>query len=108
VNRWFVRRELEVFAHFDAVIGIVARMANQLVVLAVKAIAAIYGLLTLAIAILYSVSRPDTWKSTTEDERRALEKGTQPSFHRADGAIELTSLLHHSMQKALVPLRTRR
>jgi hypothetical protein len=83
-------------------------MANQLTILAVKAIAALYGLLALATAILYSLSRPDTWKSTTEDERQALDEGTQRSFYRAIGAIRLTNLLHHSMQKALVPLRTRR
>jgi hypothetical protein len=59
----------------DALIDIAAIMANPLTILAVKAIAAIYGLLALAVAILYSLSRPDTWKSTTEDERRALDNG---------------------------------
>jgi hypothetical protein len=72
-------------------------MANQLTVLAVKAIAAIYGLLALATAILYSLSRSDTWKRTTEDERRALDKGTQRSFYREIEAKWLTDVLHHSM-----------
>jgi hypothetical protein len=83
-------------------------MANQLTILAVKALAAVYGLLALATAILYSLSRPDTWKRSTENERRTLDTGTQRSFYRAIEAIGATNIPHHSMQKALVPLRTRR
>jgi hypothetical protein len=90
------------------VIGIADVMANQLTILAVKAVAAIYGLLAIAIAILYSLSRPDTWKRSTEDESRAIDKGTQRSFYGVIEAIGSTNSPHHSMQKALVPLRTRR
>jgi hypothetical protein len=82
-------------------------MANLLVILAVKAIAAVYGLLALAVAILYSLTRPDIWKRSTEDERRAIDKGTERSLYQAVEVIGFTNILHHSMQEAMVSLRTR-
>jgi hypothetical protein len=91
----------------DKVIEAAFIMANLLVILAVKAIAAVYGLLALAVAILYSLTRPDIWKRSTEDERRAIDKGTERSLYQAVEVIGFTNILHHSMQEAMVSLRTR-
>lgn len=63
--------------HSVLIIGIVADMAKLLTILIVKAVAAIYGLLALAVAILYSLSRSDTRRRSTEEERRAFDKGKE-------------------------------
>lgn len=51
-------------------------MVNVLVAWAVRAVAAAYGLFALGLAILYSLSRPDTWRRSTEKEQQELRKGT--------------------------------
>lgn len=51
-------------------------MVNLLIAWAAKVTAAIYGLFALGLAILYSLSRPDTWRRSTEKEQQELQKGT--------------------------------
>jgi hypothetical protein len=51
-------------------------MVKVLVAWAAKAVAAAYGLFALGLAILYSLSRPDTWRRPTEKEQQELQKGT--------------------------------
>jgi hypothetical protein len=51
-------------------------MVKLLVAWAAKAVAAAYGLFALGLAILYSLSRPDTWRRSTEKEQQELQKGT--------------------------------
>ena len=51
-------------------------MVNVLVAWAAKGVAAAYGLFALGLAILYSLSRSDTWRKPTEREQQELQKGT--------------------------------
>ena len=51
-------------------------MVNVLVAWAAKGVAAAYGLFALGLAILYSLSRSDTWTRSTEREQHELQKGT--------------------------------
>lgn len=54
-----------------------AVMASVLVVWVVKAVAAAYGLFALSLAVLYSLSRSETWKRSTEREQQELQEGTK-------------------------------
>jgi predicted membrane protein len=58
-------------------------MTSSLTILIVKAISIAYGFLALALAVLYSLSRPDTWKRLTKEERHALAQGTEPKNNQS-------------------------
>lgn len=44
-------------------------------ILVAKAVAVVYGYLALAVAVLYSISRRDTWQLPTEDDEKRFEEG---------------------------------
>jgi hypothetical protein len=50
-------------------------MSHILTVWVVKSVAAAYGFFALGLAILYSLSRADTWRKPTEIERKELQGG---------------------------------
>jgi hypothetical protein len=60
-------------------------MVKVLVVWAAKVVAAAYGLFALCLVILYSLSRPDTWRRSTEKEQQELEIGT--THHMSEQVI---------------------
>jgi heme A synthase len=51
-------------------------MMNVLVAWAARSVAAAYGLFALGLAMLYSLSRSDTRRRSTEKEQQELQKGT--------------------------------
>jgi hypothetical protein len=81
-------------------------MVHMLVAWAGKAVAAAYGLFALSLAILYSLSRSDTWRRSTEKEQQGLHKGTTHLLPEYIGVS--TNLTFYSMHKAMVPLNKRR
>jgi hypothetical protein len=81
-------------------------MVNVLLAWAAKAVAAAYGLFALGLAMLYSLSRPDTWSRSTEREQQELQNGTAARLQ--DQTVVSTVLMFRSMHKAMVSVHQRR
>jgi hypothetical protein len=81
-------------------------MANALLAWAAKAVAAAYGFFALGLAMLYSLSRPDTWRRSTEKEQQELQNGTAARLQ--DQTVVSTVLMFRSMHKAMVSVHQRR
>lgn len=62
------------FGDFNRV-ELMAEMLRSFVVLIVKSVATAYGLFALGLAIVYSLSRSDTWRKSTEGEQEELQRG---------------------------------
>jgi hypothetical protein len=54
----------------------------QILTWVVKSVAVAYGLFALGTAILYSLSRVETWKRPTKAELQELQKGTMYRWTR--------------------------
>jgi hypothetical protein len=81
-------------------------MVKVLLALAARAVAAAYGFFALGLAIVYSLSRSDTWRRSTKKEQEELQKGAPARLPKQ--IIVLIVLIFHSMHKAMVPLNQRR
>lgn len=81
----------------DLLLALHEVMVNVLTVWAAKIVAAAYGLFALGLAVLYSLSRSDTWRRSTDQERQELQKGT--THQSLEGVLILTDLIFIACKK---------